>query len=640
MFNKFKKICIVTLLTATSLIFLNEDTVFANERVSNELSISNNVSVEVNGEKVTFKDPILNKNGHLFLPMRNFFELIGTSVYWDQKTKTVSAVRNKHRVDITLNSKSANVNGKKVIINEAPFLYQDKTYVPIRFLSEHLGGHVKWNQQAKKVEILIKEEPTTFPETPSVNEEPYYLLINNKRIIMEDPIITSQDRTYIPAEYFFENLENTSGKWLSKDQFELQISGLIFVFTNGSKIIQVNDELIITAEQPFIQSEKMYVPVKFIVNSVDEGGNLRYLNEQKEMYIYLYQSMFTSKFLKKSLGSTKVPKSTPSAELVGKRTLLVSDNPETLTMGVIPNSTATLSQQKVQSDEAVNEHRIYGWHYNLLGKNTELGITVENTSTTTSLQVTKSEGIFKSSSNSWINYDIGLPMADQFLNNRLQRAESEGITIAPGETKIIQLYSLYKSYVIGFLHDLDIQPVNNGESSYTIRTVLAKNKEELTTINSAPVPINPYAAHPRGVWQSSTIVSEFPTYTIGDAQVGYSISNGSTDHFLSKESSLEQVNGSVGNSGHFGLNYIVKIPVYNPSGQRKNVKIKLSGRGGLYSGAINFNGQVHLIPTLKPGTEYIELPSYTLNEGQEIITLEFMHSGGSNLPLAIYIETE
>ena len=636
----FKKVCIIILLIATSSLLLKLNTVFAKQQVDSGLYMKNNVSVEVNGEKVTFEDPMLNKNGFLFLPMRNFFEIIDTTVYWNQQTKTASAIKNDHIVDVKLNSKSANVNGKKITVDEPPFLYNDKTYVPIRFLSETLGGKVKWNQQAQKVEITLNDEQTTESESPPVIEKPYYLHINNKRIEMNEPIITREDRTYIPAQYFFENVENASGKWLSKEQFELQISGLIFVFTNGSNTIQVNDELILTSEQPFIQSEKMYVPVKFIVNTAGEGGKLRYLSEQRKMYIYLYPSMFTSKFLEKSFGSTQMPESTPTAELSGSRTLLVSDNPETLTTSLIPNSTATLSEQNVHSDIALNEHRIYGWHYNTLGKNIELAITVENTSSITSLQVTKSEGLFKSSSNSWINYDIGLPIADQVLNNRLQQAESEGITIAPGETKIIQLYSLYDSYIIGFFHDFDIQPINEGESSYTIRTVLAKNNEELTTIHSAPVPIDLFAAHPRGAWPSSSIVSEFPTYTIGGDQVGYSISNGKTDHFLTKESSLEQVNGSVGNTGHFGMDYIVKIPVNNPFGQPQNVKITLAGRGGLYSGAIKLNDQVHLIPTLKSGTEYIELPSYTINESNEIITLEIMHSGGSNLPLAIYIETE
>ena len=635
-----KKICIITLLIATSQLLLDHDMVFAKQQVSNGLTITNNVSVEVNGEKVTFNEPILNKNGYLFLPMRNLFEMIGTSVYWNQNTKTASAKKNDKLVDVTLNSTSANVNGMKVTVNEPPFLYKDKTYVPIRFLSEHLGSNVKWNQQDQKVEITIKDEQTSDPKTTQAIEKPYYLHINNKRIAMDDPIITRQNRTYIPAEYFLENVDNASGKWLSKEQFELQISGLIFVFANGTNTIQVNDQSILSAEQPFIQSEKMYVPVKFIVNTVGEGAYLSYLSKQREMHIYLYQSMFTSSFLEKSFGSTKMPQSTPTAALLGNRTLLVSDNPETLTTSVIPNSTATLSEQNVHSDKALNEHRIYGWHFNKLEKNIELAITVENTSTTTSLLVTKSEGLYKSSSNSWVDYDIGLPIADQFLNNRLQQAESEGITISPGETKIIEVFPLDNAYIIGFLNDLDIQPINNDVSSYTIRTVLAENKEELTTIHSAPVPIDPSAAHPRGVWPSSSIVSEFPTYIIGEDQVGYSISNRKTDHFLSEESSSEQVNGSVGNSGHFGVNYIVKIPVNNPFGQPQNVKLTISGRGGLYSGAIKLNDQVHLIPSLKAGSEYIELPSYTINESNEIITLELMHSGGSNLPLAIYIETE
>lgn len=640
MLRKFKKFWIVTIVLATSLLLVNQDKASANQRVGKGLYIKNNVTVVVNGERITFKDPILNKNGQLFLPMRDFYELIGASVYWNQKSKTASAEREGNRVEITLNSKTAKLNGKNVTVNVPPFLYKYKTYVPIRFLSENLGGDVNWNQQAQKVEITVGDGTAPEPTPPPVIKDPYYLHINDKRIIMEDPIITRGGRSYIPAEYFHENLENSSGKWLSSNEYELQISGLIFTFTNGSKTIRVNDELVETDEQPFKQSNKMYVPVKFIVNAVGEGGNLRYLSKQKEMYIYLYQYMFTSKFLEKSFGSTKVPQNTPNAALSGERTLLVSDNPETLTRAAVPTSTATLSEQNVKSEKALNEHRVFGWHYNTLGTPISLGITIENTSATTSLQVAKSEGVFKRSGHSWINYDIGLPIADQVLNGKLQKAESEGITIAPGETKLIQMYTLHNSYIIGFLHDLDIQAVNGGESSYKIRTVLAKNNEYLTGIHSDVVSINPYAAHPRGVWPSSSIVSEFPTYTIGDAEAGYSISNGKTDHFLTAESSLEQKNGAVGNSGHFGINYIAKIPIVNPSGQPKNVKLKLSGRGGLYSGAVKINGQVHLIPTLKPGKEYIELPSYTVNGSNEVITLEVMHAGGSNLPLAIYIETE
>ncbi len=635
-----KKLWIVTVILTISLTVFGDNKALANQNVGKGIYLKNNVTIIVNGEKVTFRDPIVNKSGYLFLPMRSFYEAIGTTVDWNQKAKIASAEKNGNRIDVTLNSTKAKVNGNTVSVYVPPFLYKDRTYVPIRFLSENFGGSVIWNETLQRVDIYFDNQQNPEPAEPinPVNPDPYYLHINNKRLLMEDPIVTKQGRTYIPAEYFYENLENASGKWLSEQQFELQVSGLIFVFTNGSNTVQVNDEMVVTEEKPFIQSTKMYVPVNFVVNA--QGGNLRYLANQREMYIYLDKYMFTSEFLEKSYGSTKVPQVTPSASLTGTRTLLVSDNPETLTSNLIPNSIATLSQQKVQSSNPKNEHRVFGWHYNTLGKNVNLGITIENKSSTTSLQVTKSEGLFKTSGNSWINYDIGLPIADQVLNNKLTPAKSSGITIAPGETKTIESYYLYDKYIIGFLHDVDVQPVGGSESNYIIRTVLSKNDEDLTTIHSDPVSIDAFAQHPRGVWPSSEILSEFPIYTIGNPEVGYSISNGKTDNLFTKENSLEQINGVVGNPGHFGVDYLVNIPINNPTGQSQTVKLKLSGRGGFYSGAIKVNGVVHLIPTLRPGTEYLELPGYTVNAGSDVIKLEVMHAGGSNLPLAIYIETE
>ncbi|MFC7687821.1 copper amine oxidase N-terminal domain-containing protein [Ureibacillus sp. GCM10028918] len=634
--NNLKKFGIVTILVAMSLFMFSHEKAFANQHVGNGIYLKNNVTIVVNGKRVTFNAPIVNKSGSLFLPMRDFYEVIGATVSWDKKTLTASAVKDGSSVDVTLNSKRAKVNGKTVSVNVAPFIYKNRTYVPIRFLSENFGGDVIWNSKSQRVDITFDGQQPTEPEI----KDPYYLHINNKRIIMDDPILSRLGRTYIPAEYFYENLENSSGKWITDQQFELQVSGLIFVFTNGSNTVQVNNESVVIDEKPFKQSDKMYVPVHFIVNAFGSGGNLRYLEKQKEMYIYLYEYMFTSEFLEKSYGSTKVPQLTPSASLTGNRTLLVSDNPETLTPNLISNSTATLSQQVVQSSNAVNEHRVFGWHHNTLGKDIDLGITIENTSSTTSLQVTKSEGVSKISGNSWINYDIGLPIANQVLNGKLNQSASSGITIAPGETKIIESYDLYNTYIIGFLHDLDVQPVGGNESSYIIRTVLSKSGEDLTTVHSDPVPINPQAPHPRGVWSSSVILSEFPTYTIGSSEVGYSISNGKTDHLLSEESAIQQFNGVIGNSGHFGVNYLVNIPINNPTGQPQNVKLKLSGRGGFYSGAIKINGEVYLIPTLRPGTEYIELPSHLIEGNSEVITLEVMHAGGGNLPVAIYIATE
>ena len=54
---------------------------------------------------------------------------------------------------------------------------------------------------------------------------------------------------------------------------------------------------------------------------------------------------------------------------------------------------ATLAQYDVKPTAATNKHRIFGWHYNTLGTDVNLGITVQNKSTTESIKVTDSKGI-------------------------------------------------------------------------------------------------------------------------------------------------------------------------------------------------------------------------------------------------------
>ena len=391
------------------------------------------------------------------------------------------------------------------------------------------------------------------------------------------------------------------------------------------------------SEIPFIQSGKMYVPVHFIVNAL--GGNLRNMPEKSEMYIYLTDLMFHGEFIEKSSGPTSLPVLVPNARLEGTRDLLISDNPETLTSNLISSSTATLAQYDIQSASSMKEHRVFGWHYNQLGKTSMIGITIQNTSANNSIEVTNSKGYAKTSGNSWINYDIGLPIADAVLSEKLKNSDSTGIVIPPGETKTIETFELYPGYTLGFIQDIDVRSVNGANSSYTIRTVLAQNKEDLTSIHSEQVSIDKFAAHPRGVWPQSSITADLPTYTTGSPEVGYNLSNGKTDHFLTEQNSLSKINGSVGNPGHFGLTYKVNIPILNPSGEEKVVKLKLAGRGGLYSGAIKMNGKVHLIPTLKPSTEYVELSEYRISGQSETISLEIMHAGGANMPAAIYVET-
>ncbi|MEK5230759.1 copper amine oxidase N-terminal domain-containing protein [Lysinibacillus sp. FSL K6-0232] len=634
MFKKLKTTCIVT---AVALATILPGQASASASGSKGIQIKNNVSITVNGETLNVYDPILNKSDFLLLPMRALYEAVGASVSWDKETLTASAYRNGKTVDLTIDSMKALVDGQEIGMDVAPFMYKDRTYMPLRFVSENFDGIVNWDEATQSVDITLSDDqPVEQPQRPQ--EDPYILHINNKRIVMKDSIVTKEGRTYLPASYIHDYLDGSTGTWLPDGSYELQIGGTSFIFTDNSNQALINNEAVTMAEKPFIQKGKMYVPAKFLVDAL--GGNLRYITEKKEMYIYVYSYMYTSPFLEKSYGSTSFPTAVPSAQIEGDRDLLISDNPETLKRKFVPLNNATLAQYEVKSTSTTNKHRIFGWHYNQLGTDVKLGITVQNTSSADSIRIEDSRGTSQKTGNSWVGHDIGLTIADVVLNDRLTKSESSGIVIAPGETKVIETYDLHLDYIIGFIHDLDIQSVNGGKPEYTIRTVLTKDNSDLASIKTEQVAIDEYAKHPRGVWPSAAIKAELPAYTVDSPEVGYNISNGSTDHLQTAENSKSTVNGAVGNPGHFGVNYKVDIPIDNPTGTNKTIKLKLAGRGGLYSGAIKVNGEVYLVPSLRVGAEYVELPDIKVNGTKDKIELEIMHAGGVNLPVAIYVETK
>lgn len=629
----------------------NSEQDFVNAATNNKIFEKNNVTIIINGETIKFTDPIINNSDHLLLPMRDFYEAIGATVYWNQEEKIASSVRNGSQIDLTINSKMAIVNGQKVTMSVAPLVYKSRTYIPLRFVSENSDGKVYWNQEAQIVDIVLNEEnndgqspepggETPAPSQPEVPEIKPVLYMNNTKIMMNESVVTKDGRIYIPSTYFRDYLKDSSEEWTSSNSLELTVSRLHFVFTNNSNRIYVNGELITGTEKPFIQNEKMYVPVKLIIESFKNGGTLRYIPESKTMYISIYDYILSTDFLEKSYGALKVPQLVGNAAFEGNRELLVSDNPEELLPSIIGNATETLSEYKVQGATKAKEHRVYGWHINKLEDRASIGITIQNTSNSATLEVSGSKGLSQTSSNSWSTFDVGLPLADAVVSNAMLNAKNESFTLAPGESKVVEAYDLGKNYLLGFIHDFDVSTVDGQLADYTIRTVISLDTDtDLASIHSPALLVNEKAAHPRGVWSSSVMKVTLPTYNVDSEQVGYNISNGKTDHLQTAENSIDPMNGTIGNPGHFGMNYKVDIPVVNDTGKLKYVLVKIAGRGGQYSGAVKMNGKSYLIPTLKPGQEFVQLPIFRTSKKTDTIQLEISHAGGSNLPVAVYVET-
>lgn len=111
----------------------------------------------VNG-KLSFMDvpPIIVEN-RTFTPARYVAENLGAKVIWGSKKRTVT-IEHPDNISIvmTIGSKTAIVNGTPVNMDVAPFIHNNRTYTPARFVAEYLRADVEYLDKERKV-VIRKE---------------------------------------------------------------------------------------------------------------------------------------------------------------------------------------------------------------------------------------------------------------------------------------------------------------------------------------------------------------------------------------------------------------------------------------------------------------------------------------------------
>lgn len=116
--------------------------------------------VQVNDEILGFETPPVTEADRTLVPMRFLFEKLGAEVSWDEATNTATAaipanvtdqiqtfgMAEDRRVSFSIDDTTASVNGAVATMDVPARLVNDKTMVPLRFLSENLGYTVTWDE--------------------------------------------------------------------------------------------------------------------------------------------------------------------------------------------------------------------------------------------------------------------------------------------------------------------------------------------------------------------------------------------------------------------------------------------------------------------------------------------------------------
>ena len=99
-------------------------------------------------------------------------------------------------------------------------------------------------------------------------------------------------------------------------------------------------------------------------------------------------------------------------------------------------SSATLALDDVRERQQTVDHRVFGWHANMLGQQASVAIVIDNLSSSNDLVVTSRKGTYRTSPNSWGHYDVGLPIAEAMLRQSL--ATAQAVKVKAGTSAVIR----------------------------------------------------------------------------------------------------------------------------------------------------------------------------------------------------------
>lgn len=118
------------------------------------------ISVLVDGKTIGLDVPPEIKNQRTMVPVRAVGEAIGADVEWVQDKGQVVMTRAGSTVTMTLDSTTADIDGRKVEMDVAPYALNGRTLLPARYVAEFFGQKVDWDGERK--EVLITEDKSAL----------------------------------------------------------------------------------------------------------------------------------------------------------------------------------------------------------------------------------------------------------------------------------------------------------------------------------------------------------------------------------------------------------------------------------------------------------------------------------------------
>jgi hypothetical protein len=120
-----------------------------------------NPAITVNGTTLSIDTnpqvvPVI-KSGRALVPVRSIVQALGGDIVWDASTRIVTITLGGKVINLAIGSPTASVDGRPTPIDVDPavvsLILNDRTMIPLRFVSEQFGASVTWDATTRTITI-------------------------------------------------------------------------------------------------------------------------------------------------------------------------------------------------------------------------------------------------------------------------------------------------------------------------------------------------------------------------------------------------------------------------------------------------------------------------------------------------------
>ena len=143
------------------------------------------IKVMLNGSQVVFPDaqPFVDENNRTQVPIRIITDMLGGTAYWNNKTRTAYIAVNGTQIEMIEGFDRMLVNDQVVYMDTTLSVKNGRTYVPAKYIADAIGASVNWNQSTKTVSITANHSSSYNQPSQPYNQPSQFDVTNQNNKI-------------------------------------------------------------------------------------------------------------------------------------------------------------------------------------------------------------------------------------------------------------------------------------------------------------------------------------------------------------------------------------------------------------------------------------------------------------------------